>query len=244
MSELVERQETMPAKTQTPTPMHMIQIAMEQGADVEKLEKLMALHERYEQNEAKKAYIDAMARFKSEAPKLTKNKHVAFGKTEYDHATLDHVVSEISRAMSPLGLSFNWHTEQGDGGQIRVTCIITHVMGHSEQTSLVAGADQSGGKNNIQAVGSTVTYLQRYTLLAATGLAVSGQDSDSIAPGEVLTITDAELNTITDMILATESDEAKLLKFVGAPSLEGMTIAQYRKAMSALQAKQNQGGAK
>ena len=66
-----------------------------------------------------------------------------------------------------------------DAGMIRVSCIITHVLGHSEQVSLQCGADQSGKKNNIQAVGSTVTYLERYTLLAATGIAVKDQDDDA-----------------------------------------------------------------
>jgi hypothetical protein len=51
-------------------------------------------------------------------------------------------------------------------------------MGHSERTPLEASPDASGGKNGIQAVGSTVTYLQRYTLLSATGMAVQDQDDD------------------------------------------------------------------
>jgi hypothetical protein len=39
-------------------------------------------------------------------------------------------------------------------------------------------ADATGNKNPVQQIGSTVTYLQRYTLLAATGLATSDSDDD------------------------------------------------------------------
>jgi hypothetical protein len=57
-------------------------------------------------------------------------------------------------------------------------------MGHSERTTLSATADTSGSKNSIQAIGSTVTYLQRYTLLAAVGLAAGGDDDGQAAsPG-------------------------------------------------------------
>jgi hypothetical protein len=66
-----------------------------------------------------------------------------------------------------------------------VTCILTHEKGHSEETSLQGPPDTSGSKNSIQAVGSSVTYLCRYTLLAACGLAAS-EDTDGVATnGEV-----------------------------------------------------------
>lgn len=217
-------------------PMQMVQMAVEQGADIDKLEKLMALQERWEANEARKAYFAAMADFKKNAPPLVKNAHVSYGTTNYDHATLDEVAGKIAAAMSPLGLSFKWATDQGDGGTIKVACVISHVMGHSESTPLQASADQSGGKNNIQAIGSTVSYLQRYTLLAATGLAVSGQDNDAAAPPQY--ITDEQINTIIDMILHTKSNEPKLLQFVKAQSIESMTVEQFDKAMGALRAKQ------
>ena len=59
-----------------------------------------------------------------------------------------------------------------------MTCVLTHVLGHSERVPMQSGRDESGGKNSIQGLGSTVTYLQRYTLLAATGMAVKGPDND------------------------------------------------------------------
>src|SRR5437660_174203 len=69
-----------------------------------------------------------------------------------------------------------------EGGTIRVTCILTHVQGHSEQVSMSAQPDTSGSKNSIQAIGSTASYLQRYTLFAATGLAPKDADTDGAEP--------------------------------------------------------------
>lgn len=166
------------------TPMSMLQIAVEQGADLDKLEKLMELQERWEANEARKAFIGAKAGFKSEDINIYKTRKVDFesrgGGTSYHHATLDNVADIISPALGKHGLSYSWKTEQPDSGVVRVTCVLTHILGHSEEVTLQAQPDQTGNKNNIQAVGSTVTYLERYTLLAATGMATADQDTDAL----------------------------------------------------------------
>lgn len=159
------------------TPMELIQVAMNQNADVDKLEKLMELQLRWEANEAKKAYVAAMNAFKAAPPEIVKNKKVEFGNTTYNHATLDHVCDKITGALSKQGISHRWRTNQSDG-VVSVTCILTHFLGHSEETTLSGCPDTSGSKNAIQAIGSTVTYLERYTLFAATGLAAANSDND------------------------------------------------------------------
>jgi ERF superfamily len=164
------------------TPLGILQIAVQQGADVDKLAKLLEIQERWEANEARRAYNAAMAAFKKNAPRISKNKHVKAGQVEYDHATLDHVVDAVTAALSAVGISHNWKVSQSL--EIAVTCLLTHQLGHREETTLKAGPDTSGDKNSIQAIGSTVTYLQRYTLLAAVGLAAAGTDNDGRAAGE------------------------------------------------------------
>lgn len=162
------------------TPMSVLEIAVQQGADIEKLTALMALQERWEANQARKSYNTAMAEFKKNPPRIEKNKHVKAGKgpdaPQYWHPTLDHVTDTITAALSAVGISHKWKVNQTE--QIAVTCVLTHEMGHSEETTLRAAADTSGSKNSIQAIGSTVTYLERYTLLAAVGMAAVGIDND------------------------------------------------------------------
>lgn len=168
-----------------PTPMQLVQLAVQQNADPQRLKELLELQERWEANEAKKAFYKALNDFKENPPDIIKNRHVKFGATEYDHATLDKVCQVIGRALSKYGLSHRWETKQNNGN-ISVTCILQHVRGHSEGVTLDAPPDNSGSKNSIQAVGSTVTYLQRYTLLAATGMATKGQDDDGIRASSLM----------------------------------------------------------
>lgn len=176
--------ETTELVVQSTTPVELLKIAVTQGANIEQLTKLMDLQERWERNEARKAFVVAMNAFKADPPEITKNKHVKFGQTEYDHATLDHVCDAVTKGLSTHGISHRWKVEQHSDSAgnmmplIRVICILTHDLGHSEETALQGLADTSGSKNGIQAIGSTVTYLQRYTLLAATGLAAADADTD------------------------------------------------------------------
>jgi ERF superfamily len=158
------------------TPLGLLQMAVQQRANVDQLTKLFELQERWQASQACQAYNAAMAKFKQRPPKILKNKHLKLDGMEYDHATLDHVTEAITETLSAVGISHRWKVSQSP--EIAVTCVLTHEMGHSEETTLKALPDTSGSKNSIQAIGSTVTYLQRYTLLAATGMAAAGMDDD------------------------------------------------------------------
>lgn len=173
-----------PATVAPVTPMEMLAMAVQQGADLEKLEKLMGLQERWEANEARKAFVAALSAFKAEAVKVTKNKLVDFtsakGRTSYKHATLDHICEVLGEVLSRHGLSFRWEIKQEQ--RVSVTCHLQHVLGHTESVTMTGPADDTGNKNAIQQVGSTVTYLQRYTLLAITGTATGEDDNDGRPP--------------------------------------------------------------
>lgn len=149
---------------------------LQNGGSPEQLEKMMALQERWEAGEAKKEFTEAMAAFKRNPPTILKDKRVYYeskdqtSATDYFHATLGSVCEAIVFGLAEHGISHRWETEQRDA-RVYVTCILTHKRGHSESTKLDGAPDSSGKKNSLQQVASTVTYLQRYTLLAATGLA-------------------------------------------------------------------------
>ncbi len=163
------------------SPMGMMMAAMKQGATLDQVEQMMNLQQRWEEREAEKAFNDALAAFKSEAVEIIKRKTVDFtgqkGRTHYKHAELSDVVEAVGPALSKHGFAWSWKTHQ-EKDLIRVTCILKHRQGHTDSVSLEANADQSGSKNNIQAIASTVTYLQRHTLKAITGVSEKGDDTD------------------------------------------------------------------
>ncbi len=162
--------------------LQMISDAISNGMTMEHIEKFMELHERNEANEAKKAYHKAFAAFKANPPTIIKDMKVSHaakgGQKKYNHASIGNVVSSIIEGLGEHGLSHHWPLTQSKD-EITVECILTHELGYSEKTSLTAPPDPSGGKNTIQSIASTVTYLQRYTLLSITGMATSEMDDDA-----------------------------------------------------------------
>lgn len=202
--------------TQDSSPAELIKAAVEGGADLDKLEKLLVLQERWEANQAKKAYNNAMAQFKANPPEINKDRKVDYstqkGNVSYSHASLANVVNKITKELSKYGLSASWRTQQN--GNVIVTCRISHELGHYEETSLSAPSDQTGSKNVIQAIGSTITYLERYSLLALAGLATFDQDNDAAsvnkpsvempkAKGEVSAVNDTGVVTGAPTPIAT-----------------------------------------
>jgi ERF superfamily len=156
--------------------------AADKEIDLDRVERLLLMHEKITAKQAEKAFIEAMAKFKETAPRIMKAKLVSFptqdgGTTSYRHATLGAVCQAAVAGLGAVGISHRWDLSTADG-KITVTCVLTHTGGHSTKTVLAGAADASGKKNAIQQVASTITYLERYTLLAATGLATEDQDDD------------------------------------------------------------------
>ena len=159
--------------TSEPVAISPIQAAMQAGASPSELLQFMELQERHDANEARKAFVLAMSKFRADCPTIKKTEDGHNCK----HASIAGTLNQIKGLMSENGLSHSWRTNQ-EGSQISVTCVVTHSLGHSEQTTLTAAPDTSGSKNAIQAIGSTVKYLERYTLEACLGLASSEEGDD------------------------------------------------------------------
>lgn len=220
-------------------PLAMVADAVQRGTDPATIKALMDLAERHEANEARKAFVAALTEFKNNPPEIFKTKNVSFGggKAAYKHATLADVSAIIGAALSKVGISHRWETEQLDGGTIKVTCVLTHALGHSERTPLQASPDASGSKNSIQAVGSTVTYLQRYTLLSATGMAVSDGTDDDGRQGKKLgdEVVQRYLETIEEC--KTEQDAAGTWATIAKATTAAGDVEAHEQLRSAMAAK-------
>lgn len=160
------------------------------GASMEQLSGFMALQERWELGERRREvaqderlFNEAMVKFHLDPPKIWKDELVDFktekGRTTYKHATLGKVTELIAVALAKVGVSHEWIPSQASGS-ISVTCRLKLGM-YSKDTVLSAGPDSSGGKNAIQATVSTNSYLERHTLLAATGMATHDEDNDGLS---------------------------------------------------------------
>lgn len=228
------------------TPLTMIERAIEKGADVAMIEKLMELQERNDRNLGRRAFDAAIAAAKAEIPPIHKNRKVDFttakGRTHYTHEDMAEVARTVDPILSRYGLSYRFRTSQ-DNRILTVTCILSHRDGYSEETTLNGAADESGNKNHIQAIGSAATYLQRYTLKLALGLAAS-DDDDGRTAEKVETISADQFFAMQGLIESTATDPVKFAQYLKVENQETLTLKQFDTAMAALRHKQKQAGAK
>jgi hypothetical protein len=206
------------------TPMQMLQVAVVTGAGAEAIATLAALSEAWRQSERVRTFNVAMAEAKKRIPViLKKNEADIGGGRSYKYEDLATIAAVVDPILADLGLNYRYRSESSMEGAVKVTCVITHVDGHSESSSLTAPMDQSDGKNAVRAIGSTVTYLERYTLKLSLGLIVAKDDdgaaAGAAAPVERQHITRDQHQELLNLISEVGTTEIKVADFAKVEKL-------------------------
>lgn len=236
----------MPAPSNVVTPLSVLSRAVESGAPIETIERLMAMYERSQAMVARQAFDAAMSEARGELPVIAKNRTVDFtsskGRTHYKHEDLAEIARTVNPILKRFGLSYRFRTTSNPNEPVTVTCIVSHRDGYSEENTLAAGRDDSGNKNSIQAVGSTLTYLQRMTLKAALGLAASDDDDAGKADQKAddRNINQEELAVLQSLIDETDTDIALFCKFMKIDALVELAVSRLPVALAKLRAKKAQ----
>lgn len=161
-------------------PMQLLAMATKMGADVDKLEKLMALQERWEANEAKKLFVAAMAKFQSECPVIEKTKKVMEKdgqRVRYRYAPLESIIEQVKKPLADNGLSYAFD-EDKDNEYTKVICIVTHTAGHSEKTAFKIPIGTEQFMSDVQKHGARMTFGKRYAFCNAFGILTGDEDTD------------------------------------------------------------------
>jgi len=169
----------------TPNPLMILEGAIARGIDADQLEKLMELQERWEANQARKAFDRAMAQFQAACPVIKKTKPVRNpnGSIRYWYAPLEVVLPTIKPHMKDAGLSIRFSTDT-TGSVITAICTVSHQDGHSEVSHFTAPVDEKMHVNETQKMVSANSYAKRIAVMNALNLAASNEDDDggSLSP--------------------------------------------------------------
>jgi len=158
-------------------------LASNPNVDIDKIRQLLEMQERWEVNRDKSSLRHAVAEFKKNPPMIIKERIARVkmkddkGEFQYSYADLESCTSAIEGGLADHGVTHGWKITES-GSNISVTCILRYGMYEESGEPLTAPPDISGVKNPIQAKASTITYLERYTLLAAVGMAAGMPDTD------------------------------------------------------------------
>jgi hypothetical protein len=234
--EIAATEEKKMPQIQQPGQVDYVMAAMEKGMDFSAIEKFMDLQERNNAYEAKKQFVAAMSAFRADCPSIVKTKEGHNSK----YAGLAETIDQIKGILAKCGLSHSWRTEQKDN-KIIVTCIVTHVAGHSESTSLESPPETSGNKNDIQAIGSAVEYMKRYTFFAILGLSSGDEDNDGGGNQEVDRITENQANELYALLSDNDIEQPKVMTWLKGrfkiDSFEAVSVAAFQDVKTGIRAK-------
>lgn len=216
--------------------------ARDPQVDIDKMERLMAMHERMLARQAKAAYNAALAALQPKLPIVAERGGItnAAGKVQSKYALWEDVVTTIAPMLSAHGFALSFRVGR-DGDRQTVTGILSHSAGHSEETTLSLPLDMSGSKNAVQGVGSTVSYGKRYTTQALLNIVSGDQDTDGASDNGLITA--EQKAALVSLMQETGADTEKFLKYMAVASLDEIKAANFNRAKTALEAKRKKSDA-
>lgn len=207
-------QEIVPAGATSPA--EMMRVALSSGMAAAEIRELLALQREWEANEAKKAFNAAFAAFKAESVVIRKDRENKQCGSRY--TSIGNLVDTVAPFLSKHGLSHEWDQDQADG--IKVTCTLSHALGHSRTSTMKVPPDTSGAKNPIQQIKSSITYARSVTFEAVCGLAATDANVDDDGGGAEQSAEQQE--AARKVAAASEAISAKIAKAQTIPELQAI----------------------
>jgi hypothetical protein len=215
--------------------------ASDQSVDIEKMERLMQMHERMQKAAAESAFNEALTEAQSEMRPIsadatnpqTRSKYASYGQ-------LDKRLRPIYTRHS-LSLSFDTG-ESPLAEHVRVLCYVAR-GGFSRTYHIDMPADGKGAKGGdvmtkTHAAGAAVTYGMRYLLKMIFNVAVGEDDNDGNEPEE--TINNNQYADLKALLTEVNANIPAFLKVCKIERLEDLPARKYKDAMARLEEKRRQ----
>ena len=208
--------------------------------DVAKMEKLLEMFERVSARQAEVSFNSAMRAAQEEMPKILRNKDN--DQTHSRYADLEKVNEKIVPVYTKQGFSLSFGTADCQlPGHARITCLVSHIGGHSRSYQADIPLDMTGPKGNqnktgVQGFGSTMSYGRRYLTLLIFNITLTNEDKDGNAPAGD-TLSDEQIANIVAMLTETKSNRENFLKYLKVESLDEIPVANYSYVIGLLEDK-------
>jgi hypothetical protein len=237
MSAVIQRE------TGLPEPANILEIvsraAADPNIDVAKTEKLLEMYERISAKNAEVAFNLAMKASQEEMPKILRNKENQ--QTNSRYADLEQVNAAIVPVYTKHGFSLSFGTADCPiAGHFRITCLVSHIGGHSRSYQADVPIDMTGMKGNqnktaTHGFGSTMSYGRRYLTLLVFNITLTNEDKDGNQSAEGLS--DEQIANIEALLTETASDKGRFLKYLKVSSLDDIPAANYSAVVKLLESK-------
>ncbi len=214
------------------------------AVDTGKMQQLLDMQMQLMRLQAEQEFDAALARLQPRLPRITKRGEVRYpvnknnpegpSRHAFRYARWEDIDDAIRPLLNEEGFSLSADTIPQPDGRIIVVTTLQHRGGHKRTAQIgPLPLDTSGGKNNVQAVGSTFSYGKRYGATALLNLVFEGEDDDGVAGGEEFI--DAEsVRTLDQLIRETRSDFNRYCDALGVGGLTEIRVKDYPAAVNLL----------
>jgi len=173
------------------------------NVDVDKLERLLGLQERYLSRQAEVAFNAAMQAAQAELPQVLRDARNP--QTNSKYAKLETVSKVMNPVITSHGFSLSFGTDVSPmPDHYRITCDLSHAAGHTRHYHADVPADATGmkgapNKTPTHAFGSTMSYGRRYLKLLIFDVATT-DDNDGNATVRQPLVTEQQIAVIEGLI--------------------------------------------
>lgn len=218
--------------------------AADPNTDIDKMERLLEMQERVMARQAQAAYYAALAELQPKLPVIgergaikDRNQNV-----QSTYALWEDVNEAIRPMLAEHGFALSFKVRRTDS-EVITTGVLSHRLGHSEQTELALPSDTSGSKNAVQAIGSSTSYGKRYTAFALLNITSTGEDDDGQKAGRPEPIDNQRWQILECVADAVGADKIKFCQHLSQrakteiTSLKDLPASQYDYALGRLKEK-------
>lgn len=209
--------------------------ATDASVDVDKMERLLAMQERIMDRQAHAAYTAAMAEMQPKLPTIKKRGAIKnnSGKVQSTYAKWEDIDAAIRPILTKYGFALTFRTETREGRPV-VWAVLSHREGHSERTEVELPIDSSGSKNNVQGVGSSMSYGKRYAASALLNLVTEDEDDDGQMGGAGALISDDQVRELRRLMTEVKANAGAYFEYLGVQALEDLPAPKFAEAKAAL----------
>ena len=216
------------------------EVALAPNVNVDAMRAILDMQRQLQQDQAERSLNEALSRL--DIPHVKKNgkiplkdkdgniRDLAFAKWE----DIDTVIRPLLRTEG-FSLSFTAPARVGDGGGATMTGWLAHREGAKREATISLPLDTGPGRNNLQAMGSTISYGKKYLAFMLLNIVTEGVDDDGNS-AEPIDAKQAE--ALKNKIKETNSDVKRFLKLFGVDAVDKIQKRDFEKAVALLAVKE------
>lgn len=209
--------------------------------DVTKLQALLDMQKQVVAAEAKRVFQVELHDAQREMPRVSKLGTIDTGKGIMKFARWQDVDTVLRPIMERHGFALSFTSEAREGGGAVVTATLQHILGHEMTAAMSLPLDTGPGRNNLQALGSTLSYGKRYLAEMLFNIVRADEDNDGNgAPDRPEYLTDGEIAELNGLMKETNTDPKRFQAFVGM-SLDKVAGSRFVELKTALLGKKKKG---